>query len=134
MWMMSLGVALWELLAPPPEGLRVTHMFYADDLTLTANDPVQLQEMLRRPESYAARKELTVNVQKSYLFMCTGILQFLLFVSTFRSSKSEIFYLPGNGCRLFTLQTFCQSLDTLLLELVSSPNHFAATGQQPTCS
>ena len=48
------------------EGLRVTHMLYAD-LTLTANDPVQLQKMLRRLESYAARKGLTVNVQKSYI-------------------------------------------------------------------
>jgi hypothetical protein len=45
------------------EGLRVTHMLYADDLTLTANDPVQLQKMLRRRELYAARKGLTVNVQ-----------------------------------------------------------------------
>ena len=27
------------------EGLRVTHMLYADDLTLTANDPVQLQKI-----------------------------------------------------------------------------------------
>ena len=45
------------------EGLRVTpHMLYADDLTL-----VQLQKMLRRLESYAARKGLTVNVQKSYI-------------------------------------------------------------------
>ena len=50
------------------EGLRVTHMLYADDLTLTANDPVQLQKMLRRLESYAARKGLTVNVQNSYIF------------------------------------------------------------------
>ena len=49
------------------EGLRVTHMLYADDLTLTANAPVQLQKMLRRLESYAARKGLTVNVQKSYI-------------------------------------------------------------------
>jgi len=49
------------------EELRVTHMLYADDLTLTANDPVQLQKMLRRLESYAARKGLTVNVQKSYI-------------------------------------------------------------------
>ena len=49
------------------EGLRVTHMLYADDLTLTANDPVQLQKMLRRLVSYAARKRLTVNVQKSYI-------------------------------------------------------------------
>ena len=35
--------------------------------SLTANDPVQLQKMLRRLESYAARKGLTVNVQKSYI-------------------------------------------------------------------
>jgi len=48
-------------------GLRVIHMLYADDLPLTANDPVQLQKMLRRLESYAARKGLTVNVQKSYI-------------------------------------------------------------------
>ena len=38
------------------QGLRVTLMLYADDLTLTANDPVQLQKMLRRLESYAAKK------------------------------------------------------------------------------
>jgi hypothetical protein len=38
------------------EGLRVTYMIYADDLTLTANDAVQLQKMLRRLESYAGRK------------------------------------------------------------------------------
>ena len=50
------------------EGLRVTHMLYADDLTLTANDPVQLQKMLRRLESNAARKGLTVNVHKFYIF------------------------------------------------------------------
>ena len=74
------------------EGLRVTHMLYADDLTLTANDPVQLQKMLRRLESYAARKGLTVNVQKSYIvnLMRTKITQFLFFVSTTRSLKREI--------------------------------------------
>ena len=75
------------------EGLRVTHMLYADDLTLTANDPVKLQKMLRRLESYAARKGLTVNVQKSYIvknLMRTGIPQFLFFVSTIRSLKREI--------------------------------------------
>jgi MarR-like DNA-binding transcriptional regulator SgrR of sgrS sRNA len=47
--------------------LRVTHMLYADDLTLTANDPVQLQKMLRRLEAYAARNGLTVKVRKSYI-------------------------------------------------------------------
>jgi hypothetical protein len=49
------------------EGLGVTHMLYADDLTLTAYDPVQLQKMLRQLEWYAAREGLTVNVQKSYI-------------------------------------------------------------------
>ena len=49
------------------EGLRVAHMLYADDLTLTANDPLQLQKMSRQLESYAARKGLTVIVQKSYI-------------------------------------------------------------------
>ena len=60
--------------------------------TLTANDPVQLQKMLRRLESYAARKGLTVNVQKSCIvnFMRTEIPQFLFFVSTIRSLKREI--------------------------------------------
>ena len=49
------------------EGLRVTHMLNADDLTLTATDPVQLLKMLRRLELYAARIGLTVDVQKSYI-------------------------------------------------------------------
>ena len=40
-------------------------MLYADDLTLTANDPVQLQKMLGRLELYVAREGITVNVQKS---------------------------------------------------------------------
>jgi hypothetical protein len=48
------------------EGLRVTHMLYADDLTLTANDPVLLQKVLRRLKSDTTRKGRTVNVQKSY--------------------------------------------------------------------
>jgi hypothetical protein len=47
------------------EGLRVTHMLCADGLT--ANDPVQLQKMLRHLELYAARIGLTVDVQKSYI-------------------------------------------------------------------
>ena len=71
------------------EGLRVTHMLYTDDLTLTANDPAQLQEMLRRLESYAARKGLTVNVQK-LISMRTEIPQILFFVSTIRNLKREI--------------------------------------------
>jgi hypothetical protein len=81
------------------EGLRVTpHMLYADDLTL-----VQLQKMLRRLESYAARKGLTVNVQKSYksILMRTEIPQFLFFVSTIRSLKRETL-LPTWKCYLIS--------------------------------
>ena len=52
------------------EGLRVTHMLYAYDLTvrvaLTANDPVQLQKMSRHLELCAARKG-QVYLQKSYI-------------------------------------------------------------------
>ena len=69
------------------EGLRVSHMLYADDLTLTANDPVQLQKMLRRPELYAARKGLTVNVQKSY------IVNF----NAYRNSAVPVFCLYNSG-------------------------------------
>jgi hypothetical protein len=31
-------------------------MLYADDLTLTANDPVQLRKMLKHLQAHAARK------------------------------------------------------------------------------
>ena len=78
------------------EGLRVTpHMLYADDLTL-----VQLQKMLRRLESYAARKGLTVNVQK-LISMRTEIPQILFFVSTIRNLKREIL-LPTWECYLIS--------------------------------
>jgi len=80
------------------EGLRVTHMLYADDLTLTANDPVQLQKMLRRLELYAARKGLTVNVQKSYIVNLNAYRNSA--VPVFRLYNQELeerfFYLPGN--------------------------------------
>ena len=71
------------------EGLRIIHMLYTDDMTLTANDPVQLQKMLSRLELYAARKGLTVNVQQSYIAK-SETPQFLFFVSTIRSLKREI--------------------------------------------
>eukprot|EP00983_Pelagomonas_calceolata_P006685 219234-Pelagomonas_calceolata.AAC.1 len=43
----------------------VTHMLYADDLTLMATDPVALQTMLNRLHSYAQRKHLIINTAKS---------------------------------------------------------------------
>jgi hypothetical protein len=36
----------YEVAVTGTEGLRITHTLYADDLTLTANDPVELQKML----------------------------------------------------------------------------------------
>ncbi len=43
----------------------VTHMLYADDLSLTADEPGQLQMMLDRLSAYALRKALIVNVSQS---------------------------------------------------------------------
>ena len=94
---MSLGVALLVLL----QALRITHMLYADDLTLTAYDPVQLQELLRQFESYAAR--LTVNVQKSYIvnFNAYQNSAVPVLISTIRSLKREIL-LPTWECYLIS--------------------------------
>jgi len=39
----------------------MTHMLYADDLSLTANEPGQLQMMLDRLSAYALRKGLIVD-------------------------------------------------------------------------
>jgi len=44
---------------------RVTHMLFADDLTLMSNNHEQLQNMLNKLRAYAHRKSLTVNAQKS---------------------------------------------------------------------
>ena len=44
---------------------KVSHMFYADDLCLVANDPQQLQLMLQKLEGYSVAKGLTVNAEKS---------------------------------------------------------------------
>jgi hypothetical protein len=67
--------------------------------TLTANDPVQLQKMLRRLELYAARKGHTVNVQKSYIviffaYQNSAIPVFRLYNQELEERDS--FYLPGN--------------------------------------
>ncbi len=43
----------------------VTHMLYADDLSLTANEPEQLQMMLDRLSAYALRKGLIVSTFES---------------------------------------------------------------------
>eukprot|EP00967_Tisochrysis_lutea_P012802 scaffold14325_cov20-Tisochrysis_lutea.AAC.1 len=47
------------------EGVRVTHMLYADDLSFTSNKADLMQCMRNRLLPYARRKGLTVNVAKS---------------------------------------------------------------------
>ena len=46
-------------------GFCVTHMLYADELTLTANDNDALQKMLDHMHVYAQRKHLIINTAKS---------------------------------------------------------------------
>ncbi len=41
----------------------VTHMLYADDLSLTENEPGQLQMMLNRLSTYALRKGLCEHIK-----------------------------------------------------------------------
>eukprot|EP00983_Pelagomonas_calceolata_P075783 1153151-Pelagomonas_calceolata.AAC.1 len=43
----------------------VSYMLYADDLSLTTNDPGEMQVMLKILRAYAMRKGLTVNASKS---------------------------------------------------------------------
>eukprot|EP00983_Pelagomonas_calceolata_P079910 1154905-Pelagomonas_calceolata.AAC.3 len=47
------------------DGVYVTHVLYADDLTLTANDHNAMQTMLNRLDLYARRKHLLINRAKS---------------------------------------------------------------------
>jgi len=49
--------------------LLVTHILFADDLCLMPNDPNHMQTMLNKLQTYAQRKSLTVNTQKSEV-MC----------------------------------------------------------------
>eukprot|EP00983_Pelagomonas_calceolata_P072718 1151837-Pelagomonas_calceolata.AAC.4 len=53
------------------DGKHVTHMLYADDLALTANDPNALQTMLNRLDFYAWKKHLTINTAKSEVVQLT---------------------------------------------------------------
>eukprot|EP00983_Pelagomonas_calceolata_P059008 1145741-Pelagomonas_calceolata.AAC.3 len=47
------------------DGVHVTHMLYADDLTLIAHDPSALQTMLDRLDVHAWKKYLIINIAKS---------------------------------------------------------------------
>jgi len=46
-------------------GVHVSHMLYADDLTLLTNEPRDMQIMLSRLAVYARNKHLIVNTSKS---------------------------------------------------------------------
>ena len=46
-------------------GVHVSHMLYADDLTLLTNEPRDMQIMLSRLAVYARNKHLIVNASKS---------------------------------------------------------------------
>ncbi len=47
------------------EDVQVTHMLYAEDLTLLADAPDAMQTMLDRLVVYACSKHLTINTAKS---------------------------------------------------------------------
>ncbi len=53
------------------DDVRVTHMLYADDLTLLANAPDAMQIMLNRLVVYAHSKHLTINTAKSEVIRST---------------------------------------------------------------
>jgi len=45
--------------------VHVSHMLYADDLTLLTNEPLDMQIMLSRLAVYVRNKHLNVNTSKS---------------------------------------------------------------------
>jgi len=47
------------------DDMRVSHLLYANDLTLCANNPGAMQTMLNRLAAYAQQKHLVVNTAKS---------------------------------------------------------------------
>jgi len=55
----------WKRAVIGSEDLRITHMLYADDLTLLANAPNALHFMLNKFAVYARSKYLTINTAMS---------------------------------------------------------------------
>jgi len=53
-------------------GVHVSHMLYADDLTLLTNEPRDMQIMLSRLAVYARNKHLIVNTSKSEVVHLTS--------------------------------------------------------------
>ncbi len=69
------------------EDVRVTHMLYADDLTLLVNAPDAMQTMLNRLEVYARSKHLTINTAKSEVVHFNSMRGAHLQVPTFYVSR-----------------------------------------------
>ena len=61
-------------------GVHVSHMLYADDLTLLTNEPCDMQIMLSRLAVYARNKHLIVNISKSELCTSTPRVKMFLFL------------------------------------------------------
>jgi hypothetical protein len=57
-------------------GVHVSHMLYADDLTLLTNEPRDMHIMLSRLAVYARNKHLIVNTSK----LCTSTLRVKMFL------------------------------------------------------
>jgi len=50
----------------------ISHLFYADDLTLLSSSPQNLDSLLRALHTYAGRNGLTINVKKSQFMVCSN--------------------------------------------------------------
>jgi len=61
-------------------GVHVSHMLYADDLTLLTNEPHDMQIMLSRLAVYARNKHLIVNTSKSEVCTSTPLVKMFLFL------------------------------------------------------
>jgi hypothetical protein len=55
--------------AKAKDNTKVSHIMYADDLTILSNDERDMQLLLDRLGDYARRKELTANVRKSQVMV-----------------------------------------------------------------
>ena len=103
--------------------LRVTHLFFADDLALTSNHTGHLQQMLYRLQRYVARKGLVVNTDKT---------QVVNFNTYNNSTVDDVFY---DGKRLQKQDSF-KYLGMLFdrrLNLTNSLNYAAKPFQAALC-
>eukprot|EP00983_Pelagomonas_calceolata_P039220 1137080-Pelagomonas_calceolata.AAC.1 len=74
----------------------VSYMLYEDDLSLTTNDPDEMQVMLNRLQAYAMRKGLTVNTSNSEVMHYNSrsfLLSLLMYGDVALSKKEQFKYL-----------------------------------------